>query len=405
MGKAILVGALDTKGKEFGYVRNQLQRLGIDTIVIDVGVLGKPEFPPDIASDEVARAGGSSLARLQAANDRGEAIAVMAKGIGQVVKGLSAEGQIGGLFGMGGTAGTTLGAAAAKALPIGLPKLLISTVASGDTRPYVGVKDVTMMYSVVDIAGLNPLSTRILHNGANALAGMIDHYGFKSESVADEKPMVGMTMFGVTTPCVTRIRDRLEREGFEVLVFHATGAGGMAMEQLIGDGYIKGVVDVTTTELADESVGGIFSAGANRLEAAGLAGIPQVVSVGAMDMVNFGPPDTVPHRFADRRFYRHNPNTTLMRTTMEENRQLGMILAAKLNQSRSPTVVVFPRGGVSLLDMAGKAFDGPEERQALFGALRSGLREDIPLVTAEEDINDPAVADLMAEHFIRLFRQ
>ncbi|MFC5467650.1 Tm-1-like ATP-binding domain-containing protein [Cohnella suwonensis] len=405
MGKAILVGALDTKGKEFGYVRNQLHRCGIETIAIDVGVLGTPEFQPDISSDEVARAGGSSLAQLQTANDRGEAIAVMAKGIEQVVKGVLADGQIGGLFGMGGTAGTTLGAAAAKALPIGIPKLLISTVASGDTRPYVGVKDVTMMYSVVDIAGLNPLSTRILHNGANALAGMISQYEFESESVAGEKPMVGMTMFGVTTPCVTRIRDRLEREGFEVLVFHATGAGGMAMEQLIGDGYVKGVVDVTTTELADEWVGGIFSAGANRLEAAGLAGIPQVVSVGAMDMVNFGPPDTVPHRFADRRFYQHNPNTTLMRTTKEENRQLGMLLAAKLNQSRSPTVVVFPRGGVSLLDMAGKAFDGPEERHALFEAIRSGLNENIQLVTTDKDINDPSVADLIAEHFVRIFRQ
>ncbi|SFK44204.1 Tm-1-like ATP-binding domain-containing protein [Brevibacillus centrosporus] len=401
--KAVLVGALDTKGVEFGYVKDLLESLGVSTIVVNTGVLDQPSFSPDIPSDEVALAGGMSLSDLRAQQDRGTAVAVMARGVAAVVERLIGEGVVGGVFGMGGTAGTTVGAAAMKAVPIGVPKLLVSTVASGNTRPYVGEKDVTMMYSVVDIAGLNSLSRRILRNAAYALAGMMAETADETNQTED-KPMIGATMFGVTTPCVTKVREKLEQSGYDVLVFHATGSGGLAMEELVKAGFIKGVADVTTTELADELVGGIFSAGPKRLEAAGVAGIPQVVSVGALDMVNFGPPETVPAQFAERKFYQHNPTTTLMRTTVEENQELGRMIAEKLNQSHSPTVFVFPKGGVSLLDRDSQAFDGVEERQALYDALKENLRADISFVEMEQDINDPAVAEVIAAHLLTMLK-
>lgn len=399
--KAVLIGALDTKGHEYQFVKDALQACGIDTFVVDTGVLGEPLFKPDVSADEVARAGGSSIEELRRQNDRGTAVAVMTQGAANIVVQLEKQGMIGGVFGMGGTAGTTVAASALQALPIGVPKLLVSTVASGNTRPYVGVKDIMMMYSVVDIAGINRLSRRILNNAAYALAGMIQQAGLEQES-ADDKVTLGITMFGVTTPCATLVREILEKKGYDLLVFHATGTGGLAMEELIKAGYIKGVADITTTELADDLVGGIFSAGPNRLEAAGAAGIPQVVSVGALDMVNFGPPDTVPAPFKERIFYQHNPTTTLMRTTVAENRELGRILAAKLNKGTAPTIVVFPKAGVSLLDMTGKAFEGKEERFALYEGIKQNLRSDIPLIDMDKDINDPAVADLIAEQLLKL---
>lgn len=399
--KAILIGTLDTKGLEFKFIKEILENSDVETIVIDTGVLGDPLFEPDISSEEVARAGGSSVEELRKKNDRGEAIAVMTSGISQVVNKLVEAGSVGGIFGMGGTAGTTVGAVAMRGAPIGIPKLLVSTVASGDTRPYVGVKDVMMMYSVVDIAGLNKLSRTILKNAANALSGMIK--GLDSDISAEEdKTMLAMTMFGVTTPCATRVREILENKGFDVLVFHATGTGGMAMEDLIQSGFIKGVVDITTTELADYLVGGIFSAGSSRLEAAGKARIPQIVSVGALDMVNFGPIETVPQQFKDRLFYQHNPTTTLMRTTVKENEKLGQMLSEKLNKSSSPTVLLFPKGGVSLLDLPGKAFEGPEQRQALYNAIKKNLRPDIPMIETEKDINDPDTAELIANQFMQM---
>ncbi|MDF2960249.1 MAG: hypothetical protein K0S39_1984 [Paenibacillus sp.] len=399
--KAVLIGAMDTKGQEYQFVRDTLLACGVETFVIDTGVLGEPLFQPDVAADEVARAGGSSLEELRRLNDRGAAVSVMTRGAAGIIAGLEQRGVIGGVFGMGGTAGTTVAASAMQSLPIGVPKLMVSTVASGNTRPYVGVKDIMMMYSVVDIAGINRLSRRILSNAAYALAGMIRQQELEQE-LPDDKVTLGITMFGVTTPCATRVREKLEQEGYDLLVFHATGTGGLAMEELIKAGYIKGVADITTTELADELVGGIFTAGPNRLEAAGLSGIPQVVSVGALDMVNFGPPETVPVQFKDRTFYQHNPTTTLMRTTVSENRELGRILAAKLNKGTAPTIVVFPKAGVSLLDMDAKPFDGKEERQALFDGIKEHLKPDIGMIELEQDINDPAVADVIADHLLRL---
>ncbi|GED71698.1 hypothetical protein BRE01_54000 [Brevibacillus reuszeri] len=399
--KVVLIGSLDTKGAEFRYVKEVVESLGVQTLVIDTGVLDEPVIAPDIARDVVALAGGMTIEELQAQRDRGTAVRIMTKGAEEVVRRLVEEGVVGAVFGMGGTAGTTVGAAAMRGVPIGIPKLLVSTVASGNTRPYVGEKDVMMMYSVVDIAGLNKLSSRILRNAAYAIAGMVD--GMSQEKMQqEEKPMIAATMFGVTTPCVTKVREMLEQEGYDVLVFHATGTGGMAMEELVRAGFFVAVADITTTELADELVGGIFSAGPNRLQAAGLAGIPQVISVGALDMVNFGPPETVPAQFADRKFYQHNPTTTLMRTTVEENRELGKMLAERVNHCKSPTVLVFPKGGVSLLDKAAQAFDGQEERQALYDGIKQHLRKDILFIETDEDINDPAVSELIGNQLLAL---
>ncbi|WP_026572856.1 Tm-1-like ATP-binding domain-containing protein [Bacillus sp. UNC438CL73TsuS30] len=399
--KVVLVGSLDTKEKEFLYVKEIIEESGHETLLINTGVY-ESSTVADILNKEVALAGGSSIEELRNKNDRGFAVAVMTKGANAIVKKLVDEDRVSGVFGMGGTAGTTVGAAAMKNVPVGIPKLIVSTVASGNTRPYVGEKDIMMLYSIVDIAGINSLSARILRNAANALSGMVK--GNSITAVNEEKPMIGATMFGVTTPCVNQTREILEKNGFDVLVFHATGAGGDAMENLINDGFIQGVVDITTTELADGLVGGIFSSSEQRLEVAGAMGIPQVVSVGALDMVNFGPPETVPEKFKDRKFYQHNPTTTLMRTTVEENYILGGILARKLSKSHSSTVVIFPKGGVSLLDRAGQPFDGMEEREALYTGIKENLAPHITLLEVEEDINDPRVSSLIANQLLDLLK-
>ncbi|WP_078544674.1 Tm-1-like ATP-binding domain-containing protein [Litchfieldia alkalitelluris] len=402
--KVILIGSFDTKGTEFEFVKDTLERLGIETYLVDIGVLNTPQIQPDIPSSEVAKLAGTTLEVLRQDNDRGKAVSAMAEGVAKVMEQLIHKGIVAGVIGMGGTAGTTVGASAMKVVPIGIPKLLVSTVASGNTRPYVGVKDVTMMYSVIDIAGINKLSSRILSNAAYAMAGMVK--GIYSESIEqDDKITIGMTMFGVTTPCVTKVREILEEQGYDILVFHATGTGGLAMEELIDGGFIKAVADITTTELADELVGGIFTAGPTRLEAAGKAGIPQVVSVGALDMVNFGTPDSVPVQFKNRKFYQHNPTTTLMRTTTDENRKLGEIIAIKLNQAIIPPIVIFPKGGVSLIDQEGQAFEGVEQREVLYSTLKENLRPDIPFIETEKDINDESVAELIASKLLSSLRE
>lgn len=397
--KIVLVGSLDTKEKEFLYVKNIIEENGLETVLVNTGVYASFN-EGNISNKEVAKAGESSIEALREKNDRGTAVSVMAKGVAVILKRLADEGTVAAVFGMGGTAGTTVGAAAMKNVPIGIPKLLVSTVASGNTRPYIGEKDIMMLYSIVDIAGINSLSSRILTNAANALCGMVNGHIVSKD--IDEKPMIGATMFGVTTPCVNQTREILEENGYDVLVFHATGAGGDSMESLIRDGFIQGVVDITTTELADGLVGGIFKAGESRLEAAGQAGIPQVVSIGALDMVNFGPPETVPAQFKHRKFYQHNPTTTLMRTTVEENQQLGEIIAQKLNKSSSPVVLVFPKGGVSLLDKAGQPFEGIEERAALYKGLKENLNNHVTFIEVEEDINDPSVSSLIAAKLLAL---
>ncbi|MGH7529572.1 MAG: Tm-1-like ATP-binding domain-containing protein, partial [Gemmatimonadales bacterium] len=312
MASVLFIGTLDTKGDEYAFVRDLVRARGHDVVVMDLGVLGAASFPPDIPAEAVAREGGGSLQELRARRDRGAAIEVMLAGARAWTRRLFAEGRVSGVLGLGGGGGTAMIAAAMRELPVGIPKVLVSTMAAGNTAPYLDGKDLTLMYSVVDIAGLNPLSRRILANAAGAISGMVSQ---PTPTGDHDRPLIAATMFGVTTPCVTTARKCLEEAGYDVVVFHATGSGGRAMEGLIADGYFSGVLDVTTTEWCDEVVGGVLTAGPDRLSAAGRKGIPQVVSLGALDMVNFGAPDTVPERFAGRTLYRHNPSVTLMRTT------------------------------------------------------------------------------------------
>ncbi len=403
MPTVVLLGTLDTKGIEYEYLRQRLRERGCTVVLIDAGVLGEPRTTPDIPREEVARAAGVELADLVARGDRGEAIATMARGATAVVRRLFEEGQLHGILALGGSGGSALATAAMRALPIGVPKLMVSTLASGDTRPYVGASDIAMLYPVVDIAGINRISERILTNAAAAMAGMAQAYETFRPS-APGKPLIGATMFGVTTPCVTVAREELERRGYEVLVFHATGTGGQAMEGLVKGGFLAGVLDITTTELADELVGGVLSAGPERLEAAGAAGIPQVVSLGALDMVNFGPLETVPERFRERNLYRHNPTVTLMRTTPEECAELGRIIARKLNAARGPVAVFIPLRGFSAIDVEGKPFYDPEADRALIESLKANLAPHIEVHEWDTDINDPAFARAMAARLDELIR-
>jgi len=395
MATVVLIGTLDTKGLEYEFLRDKLQEHEVETVLVDAGIMGEPKAEPDVTREEVARAGGADAGELAQAGDRGAAVAAMARGAGEVVKRLHAEGKLDGVLGLGGSGGSSLVTSAMRELPVGVPKLMVSTVASGDTRPYVGESDVTMMYSVVDIAGINRISARILSNAAAAIAGMAQA---EVPEAGEVKPLVGATMFGVTTPAAEAARQRLEELGYEVLVFHATGAGGRSMEALMRGGFVTASLDITTTELADELVGGVLSAGPDRLEAAGALGIPQVVSLGALDMVNFGPEDTIPKKFDGRNFYVHNPTVTLMRTTPEESAELGRRIARKLNAAHGPVTLFVPLGGVSLIDAEGQPFHDPEADRALFDALRENLDEGVVEVREmEEGINDPAFAHAMAD--------
>jgi uncharacterized protein (UPF0261 family) len=396
----VLVGTLDTKGHEYAYLRERIHALGASTVLVDAGVLGEPQVPADVTREEVARAGGADHAELARAGDRGEAMTAMGRGAGAVLERLHADGRLQGTASVGGSGNASVAAAAMRALPVGVPKLIVSTLAAGDTRPYVGASDVTMMYSVVDIAGINRISARILGNAAGAIAGMA---GAPAPPVEEDRALVAATMFGVTTPCVDHARARLEELGYEVIVFHATGTGGRSMEALAHAGYFAGVLDATTTELADELVGGVLSAGPDRLEAVGAAGIPQVVSLGALDMVNFGPRDTVPERFAGRTLHVHNPTVTLMRTTAEENARLGRTIACKLNGAASPTVLFVPLGGVSAIDIDGQPFRDHDADAALFEALRADIDpERVEVQERPEDINDPGFARAMADRLHEL---
>ena len=399
MATILLIGTLDTKGTEFGFVRDLIIERGHQTVVIDAGISGEPFFTPDISATAVAEAGGTTLAALRDANDRGGAISAMSAGAAKLTTRLYEAGEIDGVLGLGGSGGTSIASAAMRALPVGFPKLIVSTLTSGDISPYVGVKDLTMMYSVVDVAGLNRISRRVFANGVGAICGMVE----QPVPEAEDKPIIAATMFGVTTPCVTTLRQDLEQNGYEVLVFHATGSGGRAMESLIEDGFVRAVADVTTTEWCDELVGGVLSAGPTRLEAAAKTGIPQVVSVGALDMVNFWALDTVPAVFKDRNLYKHNDQVTLMRTTPEECAELGKIIAGKLNQATGPAAFFIPLRGVSMIDAEGQPFYSPEADAALFEALREYLDPNkVTLIELDMHINDPEFANRMATHLLEM---
>jgi uncharacterized protein (UPF0261 family) len=388
----VLLGTLDTKGKEFDYLRARLRELGVDVVLVDAGVF-EPLAEADVTQDEVAAAAGADVSALREAGDRGAAVEAMCRGSAVVAARLLAEGRLDGILSVGGSGNSSIGAAAMAALPVGVPKLIVSTVASGDTRPYVGAKDVSMTYSVVDISGLNRISERILSNAAGAIAGMAQ---VRVAESGESRPLIGATMFGVTTPAVTRARERLEELGYEVLVFHATGTGGQSMEALARGGFLAGILDLTTTELADDLVGGVLSAGPDRLEAAGELGLPQVVSLGALDMVNFGPRETLPPQFEDRNIYVHNPTVTLMRTTPEECAELGRRVARKLSAATGPTALFVPLKGVSMIATEGGPFHDAAADEALFSALRENLGPSVELHELDLDVNDPAFADAMA---------
>lgn len=395
-----LAGTLDTKGEDFAFVRDLIQGLGIGTLTIHTGMY-KPAFEPDISNAQVAAAAGGDINKL-AAGERSEATAAMAKGMEQLLPALYREGKFDAVLSLGGSGGTSIVAPGMRALPIGVPKMIVSTLAGGDVSVYVGESDIFMYPSIVDVAGLNSISMKIYTNAAFAIAGMVK---FESEAQPANKPLIAATMFGVTTPCVTAAKKYLEKEGYEVVVFHAVGTGGRSMEALVSAGFFKGVLDLTTTEWCDELFGGVLSAGPHRLEAAGRAGVPQVVSVGALDMVNFGAWESVPEKFKGRNLYRHNPTVTLMRTTADENAALGNVIAEKLNATAGPAALMLPLKGVSMLDKEGGAFRGEAEDRALFDALRSRIdRSKVEVVEMENNINDEAFAVAAAEKLLELMK-
>lgn len=401
-----LIGTLDTKGTEYAWLSAELSRHGVTCLLIDVGSFSTSPGA-DISSDEVIANAGEDASALRSRRDRGEMMGVMSRGVASVVRDLAKAGRIHGILALGGSGGSSVAAGAMQALPIGFPKLLVSTMASGDVKPYVGEVDATLMYSVVDVAGINSVSSQVLGNAAAAIAGMAKAYEERSATaLSEDKPLIGITMFGVTTPAADEARATLTDLGYEVLVFHATGAGGRAMEKLVESGLLAGVCDLTTTELADDLVGGVLSAGPDRLEMAGRVGLPQVVSLGALDMVNFGPRDSVPEQFAGRRLYVHNPTVTLMRTTAEEMAELGRRIAAKLAAATGPTELFVPLRGVSAIDVDGAPFRDAAADTALFEALREGLANSSVIVhELNQAINDPGFGAAMAHALHRSITQ
>ncbi|MEO8609946.1 MAG: Tm-1-like ATP-binding domain-containing protein [Chloroflexota bacterium] len=401
MEKSIaILGALDTKGQEFAFLKAEIEKRCFKTLMIDTGVLGTPFFQPDVDHEQVAQMGGVKLNDLVTRNERGEAMTVMGRGAAAIVRQLYDAQKIDGIISMGGGGGTSVGTSAMRALPVGFPKLMVSTVAAGDTTGYVGSSDITMMPSIVDVAGINRISRMIYTNAAGAICGMV---AGEVEASAD-KPLIAATMFGNTTRAVNHAKELLEAAGYEVLVFHATGTGGRTMESLVGDRVIAGVLDMTTTEWADEICGGVLSAGSTRLDAATKTGTPQVVVPGCIDMCNFWARNTVPEKYATRNLYEWNPNITLMRTTPEENARMGAIFAEKLNAATGPIAVYIPLGGFSELDPKGKPFYWPEATEAFVTALKQHLREDIPVTEMDTDINDPVFSGRVAQALLDMLK-
>lgn len=396
-----LIGALDTKGAEFAFVKGELLRRGCQVLVINTGIMGEPAFVPDIAADMVAQAAGRSLADLREQGDRGTAVATMTTGVTTIVKKLYDDGKIDGILGMGGSAGTVMATAAMRQLPIGFPKVMVSTLAAGDTAVYVGTKDIVLIPSVVDVAGVNRISAPIFANAVGAMVGMVK----TAVPAIETKPLIAASMFGNTTRLVDQCRAILDEHGYETLVFHATGTGGRTMESLINEGYFTAVLDVTTTEWADELVGGFLTAGPERMDGAARQNLPQVIAPGCLDMVNFWGPDSVPAKYKDRKFYYWNPNVTLMRTTPEENAELGRILAEKANQSAAPVAFFLPLQGISVLDSPGGEFWWPEADNALFTAIKTHVRPGIPVYELDCNINDAAFAEAVTGKLLEFVQQ
>lgn len=393
----VITGALDTKGREFAFLKELIEKEGLRTLVVDFGVMGEPAFVPDITRQEVAIAGGGDLARLASGDHKDEAMRLMAAGLTVVVRQLYEQGELDGIIGMGGGGGTSLTSAAMRSLPIGVPKVMVSTLGGGDVSAYAGIRDITFMPSVVDVAGINRISRLIFTNAAGAIAGMVK---MERPFVDDDKPLIATSMFGNTTLAVERARGILEARGYEVLVFHATGIGGRTMESLIADGYITASLDITTTELADEVCGGVLSAGSERGMAASRAGIPIVLVPGCVDMANFWSMDTVPEKYKFRKLYQWNPNITLLRTNLEENMCIGEMIARVANAATASVTVMLPLKGVSQLDRPGGVFWDPQADHACFDAIKMKIKPNIPVIELDCNINDPEFADMAAESLL-----
>ncbi len=397
-----IAGTFDSKGAEYQYIKGLVEELGLRAYTIHTGVF-EPMFEPDVSNGEVAAAAGYNLEEIAAKKDRSLAMEALAKGMEAIVPKLYAEGKFDGILSLGGSGGTSLATAAMRALPIGVPKLMVSTMASGDVERYVGTSDIIMMPSIVDVAGLNKISKMIFKNAVLAMAGMVSCGDKLKNDTTEQKPLIAATMFGVTTPCIEQAKVYLEEKGYEVMVFHATGTGGKTMEALIDAGFFAGVLDLTTTEYCDEVVGGILAAGPDRCGAAIRQKVPQVVSVGACDMVNFGEMDSVPEQFRGRNLYKHNPAVTLMRTTVEENVEIAHRLAEKWNGARRKMVLLLPKKGVSMIDAEGQPFDGPEERKTLFDTLKKEIHNDnVEIVEMDNNINDENFALTAAKTLLEL---
>ncbi|OKI50379.1 Tm-1-like ATP-binding domain-containing protein [Streptomyces sp. MJM1172] len=404
MTSVVLLGTLDTKGVEYGWLRERLLRAGVEVVLVDTGIMDEPRVPADIPREAVARAAGAELSELRAAADRGAAVTTMARGAEATLLRLHAEGRLDGVLAIGGSGGTSIASRAMRALPLGVPKLMVSSMASGNVAPYVGSADITMMYSVVDIAGINSVSAPVLTNAVAAIAGMAKAFARSSSAHgparlgAGGRPLIAASMAGVTTAGVDAARERLTELGYEVLVFHVSGTGGRTLEALAGQGIFAGVLDLTLSELADDLCGGVLSAGPDRLSAAGRAGIPQVVSLGALDMVKFGPLETLPEHARYRRVRVHNPSITVIRTTESECAELGRRVAAKLRAATGPTAVCLPLRGLSTLGAPGGPYHDRRADQALFSALREGLRGSAArLYDYDTHINDPAFGRAAAD--------
>ena len=400
MAKTVaVIGALDTKGEEFLFVKNEIEKRGHSALVINVGIVENPVFEPDVAADQVAEAGGTNLATLKERSDRGLAIVAMSKGIARVIGDLYGADRIQAVISMGGSAGTEIGTSAMRALPLGVPKVMVSTLASGDTKPYVGTRDIVMVPSIVDVAGINRISARAYANAVGAVIGMVE------TPVPDivEKSLLAASMFGNTTPVVNRCRLLMEENGYEVLIFHQTGTPEI-LESLVADGYISGVLDITTTEWADQISGGVLRGGLERYEIVSQKGIPQVIAPGCVDMANFWARETVPEKYDNRQFYQWAPNITLMRTTPAENAEIGRNLAVKANMSSGPVAFFLPLRGVSMMDAPDKEFWWPEANQALFDAIKDNVNPGIPVYELDCNINDDEFADAITNKMLEFLK-
>jgi len=403
MSKTVaMIGAFDTKGAEYAFLREQIVARGHEVLAINTGVLGTTDlFEVDVEADEVIAAGGGDWGALRDKKDRGEAMKVLAAAAPVIVRRLYDEGRFGGIIGMGGTGGTAVITAGMRALPLGVPKVCVSTAAGSNTAAYVGTKDITMIPSIVDVAGINRISRIIFTRAAGAICGMV---AAEPAPGGDEKPIITASMFGNTTECVNACMEALSGQGYEVLVFHATGTGGETMESLVREGLVDAVLDITTTEWADTVCGGMFDAGPERLDAPGRMGIPHLIVPGCVDMANFGAPETVPQKYQDagRTFYPWNPSITLMRTNVEENRQMGEAFAAKANAATGPVAFLIPLRGVSILDGDGEAFCDRQADEAMFDAIKAGTRSDIEIAEIDCNINDPPFAAKAVEMMLAL---